>query len=101
MKLSRSTARPASANGSIPRPTPVPMTGVTVTRVTVACFRQGPGWCLEHPGAFFSRWMRIAGGSFGVFRSVRTTKSPPISFTIDGHQVIAVAAGRTLVVLGL
>jgi alcohol dehydrogenase (cytochrome c) len=29
------------------------------------------------------------------------TKAPPISFTIDGHQVIAVAAGRTLVVLGL
>jgi alcohol dehydrogenase (cytochrome c) len=30
-----------------------------------------------------------------------TTKSPPISFTIDGHQVIAVAAGRALFVLGL
>jgi alcohol dehydrogenase (cytochrome c) len=27
--------------------------------------------------------------------------SPPISFTIDGEQVIAVAAGRTLFVLGL
>jgi alcohol dehydrogenase (cytochrome c) len=30
-----------------------------------------------------------------------TTKSPPISLTIDGHQVIAVAAGRALFVLGL
>ena len=30
-----------------------------------------------------------------------TTKSPPISFSIDGHQVIAVAAGRALFVLGL
>ncbi len=30
-----------------------------------------------------------------------TTKSSPISFTIDGHQVIAVAAGRALFVLGL
>ena len=30
-----------------------------------------------------------------------TTKSPPISFAIDGHQVIAVAAGRALFVLGL
>jgi alcohol dehydrogenase (cytochrome c) len=30
-----------------------------------------------------------------------TTKSPPISFTIDGHQVIAVSAGRALFVLGL
>jgi alcohol dehydrogenase (cytochrome c) len=30
-----------------------------------------------------------------------TTKSPPISFSIDGHQMIAVAAGRTLFVLGL
>jgi len=30
-----------------------------------------------------------------------TTMSPPISFTIDGEQVIAVAAGRSLFVLGL
>jgi alcohol dehydrogenase (cytochrome c) len=30
-----------------------------------------------------------------------TTKCAPISFTIDGHQVIAVAAGRTLFVFGL
>jgi alcohol dehydrogenase (cytochrome c) len=30
-----------------------------------------------------------------------TTKAPPISFAIDGHQVIAVAAGRTMFVLGL
>jgi alcohol dehydrogenase (cytochrome c) len=30
-----------------------------------------------------------------------TTKSAPISFTIDGHQVIAVSAGRALFVLGL
>jgi alcohol dehydrogenase (cytochrome c) len=30
-----------------------------------------------------------------------TTKSSPISFTIDGHQMIAVAAGRALFVLGL
>jgi alcohol dehydrogenase (cytochrome c) len=29
------------------------------------------------------------------------TKSPPISFTIDGKQVIAVAAGRALFVFGL
>ncbi len=29
------------------------------------------------------------------------TKAPPISFAIDGHQVIAVAAGRALFVLGL
>ncbi|MGB6451360.1 MAG: PQQ-binding-like beta-propeller repeat protein, partial [Steroidobacteraceae bacterium] len=30
-----------------------------------------------------------------------TTKSPPVSFTIDGYQAIAVAAGRALFVLGL
>jgi alcohol dehydrogenase (cytochrome c) len=30
-----------------------------------------------------------------------TTKAPPISFEIDGHQVIAVAAGRALLVFGL
>lgn len=30
-----------------------------------------------------------------------TTMSPPISFTIDGEQVIAVAAGRALFVFGL
>ena len=30
-----------------------------------------------------------------------TTKSSPVSFEIDGHQVIAVAAGRALFVLGL
>ena len=30
-----------------------------------------------------------------------STRSPPISFTIDGEQVIAVAAGRALFVLGL
>jgi outer membrane protein assembly factor BamB len=30
-----------------------------------------------------------------------TTKSPPVSFAVDGHQVIAVAAGRALFVLGL
>ena len=30
-----------------------------------------------------------------------TAKSAPISFTIDGHQVIAVAGGRALFVLGL
>jgi alcohol dehydrogenase (cytochrome c) len=30
-----------------------------------------------------------------------STKSAPISFTIDGHQVIAVSAGRALFVLGL
>lgn len=30
-----------------------------------------------------------------------TAKAPPISFTVDGHQVIAVAAGRALFVLGL
>jgi alcohol dehydrogenase (cytochrome c) len=30
-----------------------------------------------------------------------TTKAAPISFTIDGHQVIAVAAGRSLFVFGL
>jgi alcohol dehydrogenase (cytochrome c) len=30
-----------------------------------------------------------------------TTMSPPISFTIDGEQVIAVAAGRALFLLGL
>jgi alcohol dehydrogenase (cytochrome c) len=37
-------------------------------------------------------WQLPAGG---------TTKAAPISFTIDGHQVIAVAAGRTLLVFGL
>ena len=30
-----------------------------------------------------------------------STMSPPISFTIDGEQVIAVAAGRALFVFGL
>jgi alcohol dehydrogenase (cytochrome c) len=30
-----------------------------------------------------------------------TTKSPPVSFVIDGHQMIAVTAGRALFVLGL
>ncbi|HUB13734.1 MAG TPA: PQQ-binding-like beta-propeller repeat protein [Acetobacteraceae bacterium] len=30
-----------------------------------------------------------------------TAKSAPISFSIDGHQVIAIAAGRALFVLGL
>jgi alcohol dehydrogenase (cytochrome c) len=30
-----------------------------------------------------------------------TTKSPPISFTVDGRQVIAVSAGRALFLLGL
>ena len=30
-----------------------------------------------------------------------TTKAPPISFEIDGHQVIAVAAGKALFVFGL
>ena len=29
------------------------------------------------------------------------TKSAPISFTVDGRQVIAVAAGRALFVFGL
>ena len=82
--------RPARVNGNMERrPTPGP-----VTRAVAFNGGRIGVWWVGRGRADTGRelWRRSLGGS---------TKSSPISFTVDGRQVVVVAAGRALFEFGL
>ena len=79
----------------IPRPT-------QRIHLTIVAYSQPlEDWFLGHPQAFFSRSMRQPDRSFGVLPVGGNTLAAPISFTLEGRQVIAVLAGQSLIVFGL
>ena len=90
---SRLTLPLACENGNTARRSPA--------ATTVVCSQPAADWCSAHrEGILFAL---DADTGQEVFRQSLggTTMSPPISFAVDGAQVIAVSAGRALFVFGL
>ena len=68
---------------------------------TIVAYSQPPEeWSLDYPQAFFSRSMRQRTGALAAAVGGNTLAAP-ISFKLDGRQVIAVLAGQSLIVFGL
>ena len=59
------------------------------------------GWSLVHLEVFSSRSMLQPGEELWRMSLGGDTMATPISFMLDGRQVIAVFAGQALIVLGL
>ena len=66
-----------------------------------ACLQLREGWYLGPPEPRCLRWTPQVGKSFGMWASEEITFAPPITFTSEGQQVIAVWAGRAMFLFGL
>ena len=67
----------------------------------MVCFQRKGDWCLGHPEGSVLRVDADTGREVWRVSLGGNTKSAPISFMVDGRQVIAIAAGHALFVFGL
>src|ERR1700730_12775419 len=91
-KSSRSMPPPADQNGTLHhRP----------ESITVVCFQQRGDWCFGASGGVCFAVDADTGREVWRVSLGGYTKSAPISFMVDGRQVIAIAAGHALFVFAL
>ena len=67
--------------------------GLLATKGGLSFWGSRQGTCL--------RWIRPRDTNYGAFFSEASTYAPPITFTMDGRQVIVVSAGQALFMFGL
>ena len=70
-------------------------------KITVACSPQQADWFLGHRLGTYLRWIRPRDMNYGAFFLEAAPMPSPISFTVDGRQVIVVSSGRAVFMFGL